>query len=126
MAHHIVISTVEPEEYLAAWLFPNSEEAVIRRAMSLPGHYTHLFSLSGLGSNTPLFKINPCLPMLGLSRHPPSDRIEWFLQLFRTRWLGRSEDSINDDIALITQMIEQAKRESINPSFPKQLNHAQP
>lgn len=115
----ILVTSVAKEEYMTALLIPQSDPAFITRTMALPGHYTHLFSMTAARA-TVRHTLGPkVFSLQQYSTRSPYIKLEGLENFFRTSWLGKAEDTINDEIKEVNELLERIKTQSVSTRYPK-------
>jgi hypothetical protein len=108
----LIVTTVNQEEYLTVKLVPQAdpEEAFVK--MAEPGHFTHLFSLSRARSLEG-YKLGRAMSMIKVHERRPTKVYDSLEVQLRTRWLGKAEDTINDEIQAIDALMRELRDTSV-------------
>lgn len=113
----IVVRTVNREEYMTCTLLPKRDPQTVWKKMAEPGHYTHLFSLNSAAKLADIYPLAPGYNLHRVSMRAPYLFRDGLETLLRTRWLGKAEDTINDEIKELLETIDKCKNDSIRARF---------
>lgn len=114
----IIVTSVHKEEYMTVQLVAQADWEGVIRKMALPGHYTHMFSLSKARVIDHDPKGSKVFSLLGLSMRSPYLKMEGLENQFRTSWLGKAPETIDDEIREINDLLQTVKAQSVATRFP--------
>lgn len=118
----LIISTTFKEPHLAVYLVPKITQDEVTRKMALPANFTYSFSLAGakLIEIGPMDKFRPtrAYSLTMRSFRSPFLHLEQLELQYRTKWMGKAEDTINDEIDQILEVLHRLRDESLRVKFP--------
>lgn len=113
----ILVTSIERPDYIGVKLIAQSEWDTVNKLMAEPNHYTTLFSM-----NRAVVLENYKVPKAyGLIRVSERSPYLWHLNLetkLRTSWLGKAPETIDGEVAQLTEMINKIRDESVRSKFP--------
>ena len=108
-----VVSAVEVE-HLTVFLIPKVDPETVWRRMALPDRHVYTFNMS-LAKPNPAGNVpySPCYILPSESHRYPTSKLDGLEKLFRTWFLGHAEDTINDHIRDVADLLQRVKEQSV-------------
>lgn len=115
----VVTSLVESNNNI--YLFPKADRDRVRRYMGFSNVHTMFYSMSeGVAVQPPKETGNflTHFSFRKIGHRPPLHDLSFFREQLSTRWLGRSESSIDEDIREIEDLLRDLKHLRLTTRYP--------
>jgi hypothetical protein len=115
----ILVTTTGAERYMTVHLLAKADWQEVVKRMALPNHHTHLFSMTS-GKPVENSKIPAAIDcwLLPVAHRAPYLHLEALEQQYRTRWLGKAPETIDQDLEEIVSMLKKVRDDSVDVKFP--------
>jgi len=108
-----VVSPVEVE-HMTVFLIPKADPEVVWKRMALPDRHVYTFNMS-IAKPNPAGNVpySPCFLLPFESHRYPTVKLDGLEMLFRTWFLGHAEDTINDHIRDVVDLLDKVKAQTM-------------